>query len=370
MTTAPERISIKRRRADEPVEHLLYQSKKQRTQNHVFVRLAADGKAAHSQITDEKPSSTIDSSLRFPGIPVVKATKPGDEVRDFQKYRAAQNTSNDTAPTTQQISDSVIEAARRFHLTRDLSTTARSQRFASIRKARSNIRPHLPTFVEKQDVLAAEAIYLKPPIDRIVHSTEGEHKSLEIEKQTLEIDTIKKTEVAPFRKPSAPQAKTGHSIEDDIDTWDIESDQLADELFALALEMDPEVRAAHESDIKSQQRQYPPDAMQVDDPNEYVYETYVRMQQSTVMNLNPLSESKSFGYLIIDADEEELWDQYLRDEADDDDDWDEEDEDSNAEDNPRNEYPDEELSSDDEYGRNIYKYRQDHSDDEQFDEDD
>jgi hypothetical protein len=41
-----------------------------------------------------------------------------------------------------------------------------------------------------------------------------------------------------------------------------------------------------------------------------------------------------------------------------------------AEDNPSNDYPDEEVSSDDEYGYNPYKYRHTRSDDEAFDEDD
>jgi hypothetical protein len=39
-----------------------------------------------------------------------------------------------------------------------------------------------------------------------------------------------------------------------------------------------------------------------------------------------------------------------------------------AEDNPANEYPDDELSSDDEFGYNSYKYRAHGSDDEVFDD--
>lgn len=37
-----------------------------------------------------------------------------------------------------------------------------------------------------------------------------------------------------------------------------------------------------------------------------------------------------------------------------------------AEDNPANDYPEDEVSSDDEYGYNAYKYRQYGSDDEAF----
>lgn len=41
-----------------------------------------------------------------------------------------------------------------------------------------------------------------------------------------------------------------------------------------------------------------------------------------------------------------------------------------AEDNPNNEYPDEDISSDDEVGTNVYRYRRNCSDDEQYGEDD
>jgi hypothetical protein len=38
-----------------------------------------------------------------------------------------------------------------------------------------------------------------------------------------------------------------------------------------------------------------------------------------------------------------------------------------AEDNPRNDYPEDEVSSEDEYGHSAYKYRNGASDDEEYD---
>jgi len=38
-----------------------------------------------------------------------------------------------------------------------------------------------------------------------------------------------------------------------------------------------------------------------------------------------------------------------------------------AEDNPRNDYPEDEVSSEDEYGHSAYKYRSGASDDEEYD---
>jgi hypothetical protein len=40
---------------------------------------------------------------------------------------------------------------------------------------------------------------------------------------------------------------------------------------------------------------------------------------------------------------------------------------SPAEDNPRNDYPEDEVSSEDEYGHGVYKYRNGASDDEEYD---
>jgi hypothetical protein len=72
----------------------------------------------------------------------------------------------------------------------------------------------------------------------------------------------------------------------------------------------------------------------------------------------------NIGVLVIDSEDEDLWNQYAV--SDDDEDWDEED--SNAEDNPANDYPEDEVSSDDEFGSNAYKYRNRGSDQEEYDD--
>lgn len=358
---APEKISIKRRRTDEPVNHLLYQSKKQRVTDHVFVRVQQKTGLPVSQSNGNQQTSQS-----IPGIPSIRSTQPGDEITDFHKYKAQQDRDlkslnsieADDSATSISISNDGNAQIRQFHLTRDLSTTARPQ-YASIRKQKSSLRPHLATFVEKTQYkdMSLDQMLVKPPVDRLIQPRDGESLS---DKPVKPEKASEKQKIATFQQ--------NHEITDE--------DTLADELAAMAVEMDeqlePDIRLAYlkEQQLEKEERtkaraQAEVDRMQIDD---YVFETYVRMKKDDVMDWSLTSQKQSFGYLIIDKDEEDLWQQYLNDENDSDDDWDEEDEDSNAEDNPRNEYPDEELSSDDEDG-NAYKYRNYGSDNEQYDED-
>ncbi|KAI7972532.1 hypothetical protein EIK77_008995 [Talaromyces pinophilus] len=135
---------------------------------------------------------------------------------------------------------------------------------------------------------------------------------------------------------------------------------------------------------------------EVDSDGDYVYDTYIRVPIHTVMSSvsaatpqsdiagykDPLSEADTpggisidptrtdIGVVVITSDDEDIWDQYLEEDQDSEVDWDGDDVDSNAEDNPANDYPDDELSSADEYDDNpsIYRrYRTANSDDEEFD---
>jgi len=384
MVLAPERISIKRRRVDEPVDRLLYQSKKQRTSNHIFVRVQPEATKKQEQLkeTSLPVHHNTPKPTPIPGIPVVKSTQPGDEVKDFQRYKAFQNLRKNestvnsiSGPSNATRHTKPPQNVRRFHLTRDLSTALRPQPSGGIRKSKSSLRPHLPTFVERYQATKVHdaSFHAESPVDRLIRSAKPGGHDIGPEQIIENESNVEKRKVQMFQKPSYV-VKTGKSLHDDPATWDVNSDQLADELAALALEMDPDARPGYSPSPQKVQDQALPvthlAAKPLDELHEFVYETYIRVQQDPLADLDLVANSNSLGYLVIDEEEEDLWDQYLREDEDEDDDWDEEDEDSNAEDNPRNEYPDEEVSSDDEYGMNIYKYRRNHSDDEQFDEND
>lgn len=370
MASAPETISIKRRRDDGVVDILaLTSNKKQRTSGHYFVRL---GHGHGASVPSVKSTPTVHPYRSPPGVPTIATTQPGDEVRDFQNYKAAQDSRNGI-PETHATANAAVSGssqlppnARRFHLTRDLSLVHRPQQAGGSRKPASSIRPHLPTFIEKpQDAMS----YAEPPVDRIISLPDGVNHMLDVQRILSDDGSVKKEKTATFQQVKPSIARTGQSIRDNPATWDLDSDRLADELMNLALEMDPDAMAAFKAETIVNHNAAPPtaqaDAMLVDGPDDYVYETYVRVQEKGIHDLGDLTNSNNLGYLVIDEDQEDLWDQYLRDEDDSDDDWDEEDADSNAEDNPRNDYPEDEVSSDDEYDRNIYQYRRDYSDDEQ-----
>ncbi|KAH8434805.1 uncharacterized protein LDX57_012438 [Aspergillus melleus] len=137
-----------------------------------------------------------------------------------------------------------------------------------------------------------------------------------------------------------------------------------------------------------------------DSDGEYVYDTYIRKplpeggigdgdirDKGGDLLTNPLADWQQnqdawfrqkgidttradVGVIIITQEDEEYWEHFVE-EDDDEDRWDSEDGDSNAENNPANEYPDEDLSWDDEDDDPMaiyHKYRHHAvSDDEEFD---
>lgn len=100
--------------------------------------------------------------------------------------------------------------------------------------------------------------------------------------------------------------------------------------------------------------------MDVDvDDGEYVVETYIRVPVEQLS----LAPPQSIGLLVLDS-QPDIDDFYDEDEESESDVFDEE-EDENAESHPRTEYPDEEVQSDDECGRDPYQYRNRNASDEE-----
>ncbi|KAE8384486.1 hypothetical protein BDV23DRAFT_166686 [Aspergillus alliaceus] len=127
-----------------------------------------------------------------------------------------------------------------------------------------------------------------------------------------------------------------------------------------------------------------------DSDGEYVYDTYIRrplpnggqltnaladleLDQDEWLRQKGIDTTRQdIGVIVISPEDEEYWEHFAEDD-DDEDQWDSEDGDSNAENNPANDYPDEELSWDDEEDdpKAIYnRYRHNHSDEEEFGFDD
>ncbi|KAI9691545.1 MAG: hypothetical protein M1822_007616 [Bathelium mastoideum] len=113
------------------------------------------------------------------------------------------------------------------------------------------------------------------------------------------------------------------------------------------------------------------DSMKIDASrdNDYVYDTYIRyrtdLTQWQVGHESP--ENGTYGILVIDEDDQPLWEEFIDDEEGSEKDWNSEDEDENAEDFYGADYPEEEVDVDDEYDTGAYNYRYNASDDEQYD---
>lgn len=292
------------------------------------------------------------------GIPIVMTTSPGEERRDFERYRCIQSAkfrslqSNGSGDSRFKSISLLLKhqnkppaETRTFHLTRELIAGLQPRSLVGTNR-QSLLRPHLPTFIERTH-------------DATV--TAGLPASADT--------TTKNADTTPAIAEESRQVKgkrVAQSVHADPSTWDLESDELANQLAAIAFELDPSAK--------------PPAPLPADKVikiadrttkiQEFVFETYVRMRTDLDMDTEMI-DANNLGYLVIGDEDEDLWEQYLKEEDDDQgDSWDEEDQDSNAEDNPRNDYPEDELSSDDEYDRNPYRHRRHASDEEGHDEGD
>lgn len=350
------------------------------------------------------------------GAPVVQASSPGAEFRDALQRRAARAqflqqqkrdlssqaseepalVSDDQSPDTDAgfAKAKLPVAARRFHLSRNNLVPTLSKHSGGIRKHKHNDRAHLATFVEKQvDRFGdgeLQSSNQPSAIDRLIH--EGFTPHAVSVRHGASVDQLANNgsaavehppqQVQPFVKAPPKREKTGHSIRDHPSTWDYDSDQLANELAAFALEISEEGNSAkvgkqHLNPPACRTPEIADTNMDVDDV--YVYETYLRVHRS---ELSPDYDGKtnSIGMLVIEEQDEELWQTFAEDEEDSE--WDEEDGDSNgmsmaslevrlltfaAEDNPRNDYPEDEVSSEDEHGHSAYKYHHGASDEEEYD---
>ncbi|KAL9097509.1 MAG: hypothetical protein Q9165_000405 [Trypethelium subeluteriae] len=111
--------------------------------------------------------------------------------------------------------------------------------------------------------------------------------------------------------------------------------------------------------------------MDIDGPEEsdFVYDTYIRhrTEPPSVDMGRAMLGNGTFGVLVIDEDDQALWDELVDDVQNSDKDWNSEEEDENAEDYYGADYPEEEVDDDDEYDIGAYRYRHNPSDEEEYD---
>lgn len=338
--------------------------KKRRATDFLFRRLRVDEigdvpqlsrpPADVSSVRQEKQRSA--SQNDDSGIPQIRTTLPGDEVKDMKALKAAIKSQVDSTGEVELLKDvddhqpdlseraapsptptiRVPTNARRFHLSREHNVLGPLKQHGGIRKSAHHPKTHLATFIEKGFVHKDKHTQnpsKAPPIDRIVEGKSSVSLAKPASDSTNAAEdrkesTTKRTFNQPFVKLSTNGAKTGHTINTHPDTWDFDSDQLASELAAFAFELDPI------GDNEPLTVQSKPDlgavVAKLTMEEEFVYETYIRLPHNadiqTEIERNNLTAN--FGILVIAEEDEDLWEAYA--DSDGENDWDEEDADSNG----------------------------------------
>lgn len=335
------------------LEHGNGPDKKRRVTDFYFQRLQNDVIAPVSH-RNSSLTHAVWSKPPAPGVPPIRLTSLEGSKNGLQKPNpwatleaksaveeekklpetvgAAVNSKS--APTTPAASRAVHQA-RRFYLTRHISSVLGPNPAGGIRKFKNSIRPPLATFVERQTATINQgqnSLHRDRPIDKLLDvpkdaASEGADQGGEKEPTVDTLQASKRIPTSTFIQPRPKTVRNGTSIRDDPSTWDLESDQLADELAAFALELDPEAAQRIEAEHPPPPPPPPPvaqDTLMENHPrdDDYIIETYIRVPYYDASAAVTALQS-DFGILVIDEEDEDLWQKYV--DSDDESDWDEED---------------------------------------------
>ena len=274
-----------------------------------------------------------------PSIPTVRATTPGEELEEQRRLKKLreQKSHPDTslgdgqAPSTEKpTAGPRLQEARRFHLSKP--TTLSSNARANATQFKSHL--DLALFVERRSEPQAQDLGTFVPVEtegakdqisqqNVVTPRKKRPKANAAEKAFIEdqrkirtnVDSrhieVSETSHAPASRDNVklasaePSARTQQILFDMVD----ESKGLSD-MSDLKVVLDDSL-------------------MDVDSQDDYVYETYIRIPRSQLVNQNdPTNKDVTYGILVIEEEDQGLWEMYA--EADEDPTWEEEDEDSNG----------------------------------------
>ncbi|KAI9780448.1 MAG: hypothetical protein M1839_006722 [Geoglossum umbratile] len=465
MALPPEKVKIKRKKDEDPVEALYIapedddeNPKKRRHTEFIFRRLRAGGDA-HSQ-NRVISSGRVDNRHQRPDrVPQIHTTLPGEgDLLDVQDDRSllynllAEERKRDIPirnkdrpggsttiglqkPEVQRPSPSNASnpgppknlQPRRFHLSKSSPVTPfpRSPVSGVLKRKKGALKNEVAIFVEKErrlkrprsllNLVTAAASFQLDPVQRkerasgiskeIVRVEDVEMSGRDItsgstpRKRPL-ISTKEKQRlieqsrlVAAHQRHSPETQKTAQTIHADPKLWDYDSPHLAAELQEVVLHS---INTQVQSPLKYKPKA-PPTRLHEraaagkavgtannsndadvtmhssddsDDEDAYVYDTYIREPRPLAPELDPNNNGEKVGVLVIKPEDREEWEAFADDGGDDSDkDFNSDDEDENAESFYANDYPEDEVDSEDEYNRGAYeRFRTGNaSDQEEFD---
>ncbi|KAL8658430.1 MAG: hypothetical protein Q9226_000998 [Calogaya cf. arnoldii] len=452
MTLPPERIAVKRRRDDEPVDALYIPYKKTK-QTLVWNRVSQDDlRNDHHQSSSSAKKRHGETAHHPPQVPIVKSTLPeGDtvasqahQVSPLQSTASEQPLENQTSQPREdcKLGSSLPDARhcslpclpkepRRFHFTpattssKTTSTRASSVCHSGIQKNRKKQRKDFAIFVERTYELGKIGARVQSGAGisqrDIDSSTQIARSSVEPStprKRPLASPAERKWRAQTWKQPSGdaaiPASDTASfqvgaaTANDDSDAsprlarelqrFALEESQRADEPRHLTKKMSPKImpkppkpRLSKEeadtpmNDVKPEGDEEDPDTFVIDvyvrQPDHLVAERPVALPGTSMKTADP----DKVGLLVIEDEDQENWELYGEEEQSSDDGWTSDEEDENglftpptihycfpwlinvAEDYYGNDYPEDELDSDDEYDRNTYTHWQSAFDEEELD---
>ncbi|KAL8785301.1 MAG: hypothetical protein Q9213_003446 [Squamulea squamosa] len=438
MSLPPERIAVKRRRDEEPVDALYIPYKKTK-QTLVWNRISNDNlKNIEDHTLWSDRSRHIDTSLQPPQIPTVRTTSPEDGFVTLPAHRISSKHPTNLSQQTEEVISQAREGSksgrspinahhlaiprtarepRKFHFTptaRSPSLRYSSVRHGGIQKTKKKQKKDFAVFVErtyeigKSRTRSLSGICLTgkgydPASDSVKPSDEPSTPR----KRPLASPAERKWRAQTWKQPlestaeatfdhASSQVKAAVKDEDSDASLGLahELQQFAlDETRATAQQPDTILKSALKFQPKPPKprltkkeacRPNPTDKVHNDamitnangeDPNTFIIDVYVREAEHLAGKSSSALSSTSLetvdpdrvGLLVIEDEDQELWDLYGEEDQSSDNYWNSEEEDENAEDYYGNDYPEEELDSDDEYDRNTYRHWQSASDEEGLD---
>ncbi|KAL9032001.1 MAG: hypothetical protein Q9196_000014 [Gyalolechia fulgens] len=426
MTIPPERITVKRRRDEEPVDALYIRPEKSR-KTIVWNRVLADDSQHESNYQISRPTGAQSQ------IPIVRTSLPEEDdalppsIRPARLQQNVGDLAGSPHPNRQSADDSVntlpdrqgrfptriAKGHRKFHLTRTSSAIRTSSALpGGIRKIRKKQNTKLAVFVERTDV-AKELNH--PRTNDVTFHKEQSKPGGTTPPPLGECSTPRKRPLAspaernwrtqtwkqPLKSDAEMKAAAVETHEPDTAK---NSDELALQLQEFALNVSgtghrpsqvtrrprakvkpkpPKPRPAIDGlRTTGQDRKVSGDSTDhlsgfSGDTENFVFDVYVRQPgligENTSTGLQHLALEKAdpdkIGVLVIEDEDQEIWDLYADEDQSSDEDWNSEEEDENAEGYYGNDYPEDELDSDDEYNRDTYKHWHSTFDEEDFEDD-
>ncbi|KND94942.1 hypothetical protein TOPH_00508 [Tolypocladium ophioglossoides CBS 100239] len=385
MSIPPQLIRVKRKRVVEetPVTFLQFDGSQKRHRSRHWAYQRRDPEVVPT------PKALSDK-------PVIHVSRPQDASPPTKKHHGAQSSLESiVSRSSSQTAKSGLPEPRRFHVSRSTLAASRSQAPKAVGISKKE-RYTPAIFVERSRKkktpkprrslaalqAAAQQLQDESRKDDQVPSNAVEQKQLKRPSTTKKARDAQKD--APTRAPLPASLMNRHN--EDMDKIALDMNQwVLNEIGANLHSMEQEKEQSGKAKFKPKaptkryQERHPElaPAPQADEPmdvimsdasedegddNEWIIEEYVRIPANTVaLDVSP----SDIGVLVLDDEEENML--FFGPSPDEDDDLDEDDEDENAENHYTADYPEDEVESDDEYGRRPYGYRNGNaSDDEEF----